>query len=470
MTKKSKAPKVKNQKLNTNAITDTIFRRALSGYLGYSHEGERNLYEVFGYPRIINGHEYRAMYQRNDIASRIVRAFPQATWRDYPCLYDGDKNDENVTKENENSAFVKAWNDLVEKKKVYSYLERADRLSGLGSFSVLLMGFADGLDLDKPLTNQKAELIYLMPYSDVNITISQWNNNEKSERFGLPELYTLQQATVTGKQTTARKSITAHYSRLIHIAEYLEDDEVYGTPRLMSVYNRLKDIEKTVGGSAEMFWLNARNILFGKADSESQLTEAAALAIKEQMDELVHQLRSYIVAQGMEFENFQGAIQDPEPTVTVLLQLIAGAVGIPQRILIGSERGELASDQDENNWMARIDERRVSFAAPFILRPFIEKLILTGNLPIPENEWWIDWKKGAGLSEEKRIDIAVKRTQAISTYFNSPGSETAMTVPELRESVGLDPDVEIEEVELEELPEDEIEEEAENDEMPAPAE
>ncbi len=439
-----------NGALQNNVTSDAAFRRALGGAMGTSHDGDRDLWEVFGYPAELRPSDYWALYNRGDIANRIVRSFPSATWRNKPSVIDEDE-----PKDDGPSIFTKAWEDLERQHKIYSYVERADRLSGLGQFSVLYMGFADGISLDEELTRGQHSLLYLSPYSEKNITIAKFDNNEKSPRFGLPEIYTLQQSAIVGKSTQT-KSLTVHHSRVIHISEFLEDDEVYGTPRLMPIYNRLRDLVKVVGGSSEMFWLYARNILLGKADKDSTLTDANLTAIGDQMDELVHQLRSYIMAKGIDFTNFQGQAPDPKPNTEVLLDLIAGAVGIPKRILIGSERGELASTQDENNWSERIAERRLIFASPFILRPVIDKLIYTGNLPEPVGEYKAEWNELSNLTEAQQSEVSLKKMQTLTGYSNTPGVEQYINDDEIRESVGLDPDFEPDEIdELPPLPEDE---------------
>ena len=442
--------------------TDLLARRQLAGMLGVSFEGDRDIYEVCGYPKILKPVDFVALYERNDIASRIIRAFPQATWRHPPALHDGEE-------ENTESPFCEAWYDLCEEKRIYSYLERADRLSGIGEFSVLFMGFADGLNADQPLVSNKAPLLYLAPYSQTNISIAQWDTDVKSARFGFPVMYTLQRGATVAGGAGMSASINVHHTRVLHIAEYLEDNEVLGTPRLMSVFNRFRDLEKVVGGSAEIFWLYARNIVVGKVDSDAKFTEKAKEETEAQIDELMHQLRSYVIAQGIDFKNFQGASPTPQEVVNVILDLIAGAVGIPKRILVGSERGELSSDQDENNWAERIEERRTHFAMPFILRPFIQKLIDTGNLPAPSGEWWIDWPSGVSVSEEKKADIAMKKAQAAATYANSPGSQELISPAEMRASLGYDPEEmpEYEELpDIEEAPLEEEEEEAEAEELP----
>ena len=67
------------------------------------------------------------------------------------------------------------------------------------------------------------------------------------------------------------------------------------------------------------------------------------------------------------------------------MKLISAASGIPLRIMTGSERGELASTQDDGNWASRIEERQLHFAEPMILRPLIDRLIELRALPEPSD-------------------------------------------------------------------------------------
>ncbi|BAQ70866.1 hypothetical protein NHU_03740 [Rhodovulum sulfidophilum] len=53
---------------------------------------------------------------------------------------------------------------------------------------------------------------------------------------------------------------------MIHIAERALEDESIGTPRLERVWNRLMDLDKLLGGSAEMYRQNVAMLMHLKAD------------------------------------------------------------------------------------------------------------------------------------------------------------------------------------------------------------
>ena len=116
-------------------------------------------------------------------------------------------------------------------------------------------------------------------------------------------------------------------------------------------------------------------------------------------------------------------ISDPSNHVSILLDLIAGTTGIPKRILIGSERGELASTQDETAWNSRVDERRRNYAEPMILRPFIDRLIDLSVLPEPKGGYVIDWPSIFAPSEETQAKIAETKAKALNAYMLAPGAD-----------------------------------------------
>lgn len=414
--------------------------RMMMGRANSGFNGARNYDELFGYPAKPDPQYYKELYDRNGIASRIIRAFPQATWRDWPSVKDEGGDD---------SVFKKEWDDLVERGRLPHYFERADRLAGVGRFAVLLIGNKGGKDLSKPIG--KGALNYLMPYADWSTTIDKWCSDTSDPRYGQPEIYSLQfKDSMQGGDNPNSKTTRVHHSRLIHVAEFLEQDDVYGTPRLQAVVNDLHDLLKTKGGSAEAFWLTANRGMTIGIDKEYQATDEDIKNLKEQAEEYLHQLRRTIVGEGITSTVLGSEVADPKNTIDVILDLIAGGVGIPKRILLGSERGELSSNQDENNWAARIDERRTTYAGPMILKPFIEKMIDIGELSEPKGEWSIEWSQAAAASDKEKAEIANSRCTALKTYFSAPGIESAVAPQEVREWMGLTPDSEYELVEPDE--------------------
>lgn len=421
------------------ASTWGTFRDRLAFLLGVSHDGRRDLYMQFGWPKLVLVEQLVALYRRNAIANRIIRAFPQDTWRDCPLVRD-EAGDSGERGDKTYSPFVEAVEKFFEKWRVTHRLERVDRTASLGEFGVLLLGFQDGKQLTEPLQKGNAPLLYIQPYAQINCTIGRYNNDPVDPRFGLPEIYTLKTGNpVSGENVAQKRSITAHWTRVIHIAESLEEDDVFGVPRLLPVFNHLLDLEKVLGSSAETFWLNARPGLSLEADPEFSFSEEQLAEYKKQAEEYEHQLRRILALQGVKATNLSAAIADPSTNVESLLKMISGSTGIPERILVGSERGELGGDNDETNWNQRIDQRRNNFATPVILKPFIQRMIDTQNIPIPNGHFWVEWP-GNAMSDEKIAQIGLQKTQALAAYVAAPGAEFVVPFTEFRkELLGLPP-------------------------------
>lgn len=431
------------QRLKRNAGWGEGFRSAISAFIGFSHNMRRDLYEAFGYERIINTRALIAMYLRNDIANRIIRCFPQATWRNMPiCKDEAGSSIEKDSKEF--SPFALACDELFKKFNVPRYFERADRVASIGRFGILLMGFSDGNDLSKPLRTGNNKLLYLAAYGEPSITIDQFDENPSSPRFGLPITYRINsfnQDDTFGRRSPF-KSLRVHYSRAIHISEVLDSDEVFGTPRLLPVYNRLKDLEKVVGGAAEAFWLTANPATYFSVDKDAKISNEDKAKTKKQAEEMGDQLRRVMIGQGLTAETMQAAPPDPQYLIGNIINLIGGATGIPARILLGTERGELSSMQDENNWQSRVDERRQTFAGSSIVKPFVQKMIDTGNLPDAVGNWEVDWPDNPD-SPQNAAAVANSFAQAIGTYSNAPNAPLVVPLQEFRkEFLGLPPDSE----------------------------
>lgn len=435
-------------------MTDTVMsalRSRLAAFLGFSHDQARDLYEVFGYPRTMLPEHLFAMYRRNDLAARIIREFPAATWGEMPIVRDDkgsswEPKDNKGNKNKDFSPFAKAARDLIVKKNVMHYMERADRLASIGRFGVLVLGFAGGEPFEKPLRPGKKELLYMTPYSELGVTVDKWCSDVNDPRFGMPEIYNVQagQDDTTGLRPVPTKSIRVHYTRLIHVCENLDSNEVYGEPRLACIYNRLMDVEKVLGGAAECFWINANRGMQIDVDPEVAMDQADIDLIKDETTAIQHQLKRQMFTRGAKITVLGSDVADPAPMMDKLFQVISGAMNIPLRLLTGSERGKLASSADDDNWAQTINQRRNSFAAPMMLKVFLQKMIDTGNLPAAKGDFVVEWKR-PDIGQVQRAAMALSMAQAIATYSNAPSAALIVPEQEFRsEALGFAPESEYE--------------------------
>lgn len=416
------------QKLSSYMANSSILlaRAGISSRLGKSFGDVRDVYTACGYPKVINFSDYSARYFRQDYAKRVVNAFPEATWRIAPEIYE--------TEDNEKTDFEKAINRLIRKQRMFHYLNTVDKVSGIGRYGVLLLGLDDNKPWDQEPTSA-SDIKYLQVFSQEDAPISEVVTDKNDPRYGLPLKYNISMGTsIDGTNVGNSMSVSVHWKRAIHIAEGCLTGDTWGTPRLECVYNRLQDVELITGGSAEMFWRGGFPGISFEAPSDAELADSTA-DLDEEIENYIHGLNRYIRLVGLQAKQLSPTIADPKTHIEVQLQAISSATGIPVRILTGSERAELASAQDDENWRSRVDERRRDFAEWGILRPTIDRLIDLGIVPPVADEnsdeethgYKVEWPDIHEMSEKESIELAKMTTEVISTYVNG-GCESVISL------------------------------------------
>lgn len=397
------------KKLLVALSTGLATRAAVSAYLGKSFSGDRDLYTALGYTVNPTYENYLARYKRQDIARAIVDAPVRACWRDKPDI---TESEEDTTK------FEEEWVKLVDSRFIYHFMSRCDRLCSIGQYAILLLGFDDSADLQEEVGSAK-KLLYLMPYGEDAATIHKWDENSKSERYGKVSEYSINISVGDGLKTLNKK---VHWSRVIHVSLNNLSSDVYGLPVLEPILNRLQDIELLAGGSAEMFWRGAFPGLSLKVDDEAVLGKQSEDELEKELQNYLHGLQRYLRLQGINVEAIEQQIADPSPNINILIDLIAAAARIPKRVLMGSERGELASTQDEKIWAKTIDERRQEHCEAMIIRPTIDRLIKVGVLPEPSKGYTVDWPDILTSSDKEKAEVGQIKSKALRDYVDAIGA------------------------------------------------
>ena len=424
-------------------VLSIVSRATLAEKLGQTYGGARDVYTVLGYKKALIFQDYLDIYNRTHIAGRIVAAFPQATWSHRPTI----KIIEGPAK-----IFHTSWRELNRNLKINAALNRVDRISGIGRFGILLIGVKDGRKILDPIGKRLStdDILFLSPYQENSITIDKLETNPTNSRFGLPELYKIETAPPT--PNGQRVSMRVHHSRVLHIAENLDENEVYGTPRLEGVYNLFDDLTKVVGGSAEFFWRIADRGIQFDIDPDLEMDSDDEAALTDEIDEYIHGLKRAIKTRGVTAKVLGSDTADPRGPYVPLIALISGYSGIPQRILTGSERGQLASSQDRASWNERIEERQRVYAEPCILRPLIDLFISIGVLP--EVEYEVEWPALLPQTEDERSVNAARVSNAVLNVAKQRQvGDVVITPGEFREKyLGMEPtspELEKEEAEME---------------------
>ena len=352
--KKKETPEEKTFLQNTWGVIRNVVE-SRSALIKKMLDPRRDLETECGYITDPSPSDYNDMYNHEGVAARVVRLLPEESWHVVPKVFE--------TKDEEETQFEREWNALVKEFNLYAVMARVDVLSGIGRYGIVLLGLDDGEDLAKEAVYKKGrKLLYLRVFDESVLSIKQIERNPSNPRYGRPILYEVQLD--AGNQ---RNKQVIHYSRVIHVADNRRMSEIYGVPRMRPVFNRLQDLRKILGGSAEMFWqgafpgfafeINPEVLKAGNAEIDKD-------SFKEEMQNYINGLQRWFLSEGVTLKTLAPVVADPSSHLEQQYRAIAIALGIPYRIFLGSEEGRLAGSQDERAWGKRITHRQNKYLTP----------------------------------------------------------------------------------------------------------
>ncbi len=352
--------------------------------------------------------DFHNMYEREGVARRVVGIWPEECWQVEPEVWE--------TEEPEDTAFEKAWKKLANNFHLYSEMSEADVMSGIGRFGIILLGLSGKEPLSVPVTGSgKRELVYTRVLDDSVVKVSSHDVNIQSPRFGQPETYEVQFK--EGEYSV--NSQIVHWTRCIHVVDNRRKSLVYGESRMRPVFNRLQDLRKLLGGSAEMFWQGAFPGLSFEVDPrflEFGAVELDNESLKEEMQNYANGLQRWLSTTGVSVKSLSPQVVDPTAQVEVQLRAIALSLGIPFRVFMGTEEAKLAASQDSKTWSKRVNKRQRQYLTPHLVFPLIQRLIAVGVLPKPQHEIHVDWPDMLTPSDKEKSDVAVTRTTAMKNF------------------------------------------------------
>lgn len=390
----------------------------------------RNINHECGYleTHTLTSTTYREMYDREAIAARVVQVMPDQCWKMQPTVFDDeDPNTETpfelAWKEVDKQLRGENWYEPEEGSVVWNYLRRADILSGIASYGVILLGVDDGLPLQGELVfgqeGPLRSLTFLRVFDESLARITRFETDETNPRFGEPVEYSLTLADPSQSlQASAgenTRTIEVHWTRIVHIADNLGSSEIFGVPRMRPVWNRLQDLRKLYGGSAEMYWKGAFPGL--SIETHPQLGgQADTSKVKDVMEQYENGLQRYLAMTGVSVKSLAPQVVDPTPQIDTQIEAICIQLNIPKRKFTGSERGELASSQDTGDWNDVLRARQNGYLTPRVIVPFVNRLVQIGVLPEPSDGYNVVWPNLDELSATDQATVALQRTEAMEKY------------------------------------------------------
>lgn len=413
------------EQLIFNALTSRIetFRRRI--------DPRRDIDNECGYPKTMSPEDYKTLHDRNPIAARAVELFPRECWQVQPMVYE----DEDAETETPFETAVKGLADSLRVKSkfrgnqgnpIWQALTRIDRLSGIGRYGVLLLGIDDGeKDLTQPAKPRPGrKLLQIRAFPEALAQITRFVDDPSDPRNGLPEIYKLTfndpQDAWSGMSiglTTNQKDV--HWTRVVHVpCENIGTNEAFGTPRLFQTYRNCLNIEKIYAASGEGYWQNAfSGLAFESHPALGGDVNVDMASLKNMFENYQMGIQKYLVGVGGSFKPLAPTVVDPTPHLMAQIQLICVRMGCPQRVFMGSERGELASSQDDSAWNDRLSQRNNDHTTPNVVAPFFDACIRLGILPEPE-QYGIAWPPMESETDGTRADTLVKKTNAMSAYIS----------------------------------------------------
>jgi hypothetical protein len=421
--KELKGKNTNGHRFNTTMNDTSSLMR--SQFLTKLLDPRRDIDEECGYPKEINAIQYRALYDREGIAERVVSMMPTECWSRDPVV--------NENEEADLTEFEERFNELQETMNLWHYLARADEMSGIGSYGILLLGINDGKPLDTPVDgineqgekvgNAQHELLYLRVFDESLVDVSSYELDESNPRFGQPLFYMVEfddprNQESDGMAIETSSDMRVHWTRVIHLADNRKSSEIFGVPRMRPVYNRLYDLRKLLGGSAEMFWKGAFPGLTFEVNPELGDVELDASALRTEFEAYSNGLQRYLALSGVSAKSLAPQVANPEAHINAQIKAIAITLGVPWRIFVGSEQAQLASSQDKATWLSRVAHRQVKYISPLVIRPLINRLMAFGILPEVES-YFVEWPDLASPSAGEQAEVAAKVVEAMSKYVQA---------------------------------------------------
>ena len=404
--------------------------------MGKTFGGLRDLWPTLGYRDDPDVETYLDFYGRGDIASQIVDLPPDTSWRFPPELrLEGDEP------EGDGKTFLDEVDELNDRIGLWAKMAQVDRLSGIGRYGLLLIGArgTDGTEtLAEPLDRLDSlkDVMFLKAFHEGLTTVNEWVVDEMDPRFGLPESYNVNFSTGSDAgRSGGSRTLVVHWTRVIHVAENLVDDETFGIPRLERVVNKLDDLNKLIGSAAEIFWVAVAGVLHADIDPDVDVDDEDQEQFETDLIEAMQGMRRVVQTRGVELSRIaQSGNVDPQPTYEALVQLISATARIPERVLFGSERGELASSQDQRQWHATIAARQNNHVEPVIIRSFFNRMEALG-VKVPD--FAVFWQPLDSPTELELAEIIKLKSEAAVAL--APGQQADLLIKpwEAREMLGL---------------------------------
>ena len=410
-------------------------RRISAMFPGYFQNAKHDHNKDFGYPDHVDFDAAYQRYLRNGIAFAGIEQTILKTWQDNPELWENKDAKETYGE----SEIRQKFDDL----RLWQKLAEADRRSMVGGYSGLILRYADDKRFLEPVDTVPGGLdglVDVIPAWAGQLTVSSWDTDEMSPTYGEPTMFGFNESAVgdNSDRQAKNRSFELHPDRVLI---WSKDGTVHNHSILEPGFNNLIDMEKISGAGGEGFWKNAKSAPIMETDADVSIADMAkgmGVGVDEMADKMNEQVEDFnkgfdamLMLQGMKAKTLGVTLPQPEEFFNVALQGFAASIGIPLKVLVGSQSGERASTEDADEWSRTNMARRTNTARPTIMA-LVKKLETVRVLP--EQDWYIYWSDLTEASVGLKIDRADKMAA-----INQKLLDEVYTIDEIRETTGHGP-------------------------------
>lgn len=420
--------------------------------LGYGMDSTRNTWAQFGYPTDITFDMYMGAYLRQPAAHALIERMLGKCWSKTPEICELRDGDESAS-DRQATPWEKEVAKLFRDKKIrlWDCIKDTDRMNMIGRYAGLIMRIADGATLDMPAGSGK--LVEAVPCYESQIKVTAWGTDPNSADFGKPtmcQFRSSEQRLKNPEMAAPEEWANIHPSRIIFLAEGAPVGKWWeGVPFLQACYNKLIDLEKISGGSADAYKKNSAMkvaLEYGEATSPYDAIRAAypdakPAEVREKLDESVSKVTSgqdsVIVMQNGKANQLQAQMIDPTGSWTIAANEAAASQQIPFTILFGQQTGRLASDQDQSDFAKVASSRRADVLTPFI-ENIVQWLADHGCISAAPQDFVIEWDDLLAPGQKDKLANAKTMIETNKAAIDA-GQAPVYDTNEARVAGGYDP-------------------------------
>ena len=408
---------------------------------------KHNYEDDFGWPDRVSFNDTFKAYTRNSIAKAAVNKTIEKTWQTMPWLLEKARDGTQGKGKADETPLEAELRKLFAKLRIWQQMMTADRMSMVGAYGGVILRLADNLPWNEPVgtvTGGVNGLRGIIPAWEGQLTVSQWDTDERSPTYGEPLMFQFTESSIDGVMqagSVAGRNVLIHPSRVV---VWSEDATVRGRSSLEAGFNDLIDMEKIKGAGGEGFWKIARANPVVTIDKEADLKKVAQLmgtTIDGIADAMEGEIKAFnagfdksLTMQGMTAAALQLTMPSPEHFFATSLNSFAASMSIPVKILVGMQTGERASTEDANEWAQTNMSRRANETIPNILM-VVDRLVEVKVLP--QKEWTIDWADLTEASMTDKVSLADKMAD-VNVKMKDTG-ELVFTNDEMRAIADKEP-------------------------------